>query len=189
MKPRSTLLPLLALVSAPLFAAEEAAVPPRDWIDPQTGHRIIRLSPDTGGTSLYFHQHTYTPEGDKLIIQTRDGIGVVDISTLGVSPPKFDLVVPGMRNVLATAWRTREAYYRQGDALMAVHLDTKAVRKVVDFPPQARGFGNLAVNADESRRQTRTAPAARRRDHRRPPRPALGRRHADDDLHDQHQDR
>ena len=32
---------------------------------------------------------------------------------------------------------------------MAVNLDTKAERKVMDFPPQARG-GQIAVNADET---------------------------------------
>ncbi|MSU24581.1 MAG: oligogalacturonate lyase, partial [Opitutus sp.] len=46
---------------------------PSDWIDLDTGHRVIRLSPDNGGSSLYFHQNGYTPEGDKLIIHTRDG--------------------------------------------------------------------------------------------------------------------
>lgn len=53
-------------------ASTPAAKPlPRDWIDPDTGHRIIRLSPDEGGSSLYFHQRSYTPEGDKIIIHTR----------------------------------------------------------------------------------------------------------------------
>jgi oligogalacturonide lyase len=127
-----------------------AADVPRDWVDPATGHRIIRLSPDTGGQSLYFHQHTYTPEGDKVIIDTREGIAAVNISTLGVSPPQVEVVVPGVRGALSTAWKTREVYYRQSNALFAAHLDTKAVRKVVDFPPQVGFRGNLAVNADES---------------------------------------
>ena len=51
-------------------APEANAPAPADWVDPATGHRVIRLSPDTGGSSLYFHQHTYTPEGDKIIIDT-----------------------------------------------------------------------------------------------------------------------
>src|SRR5687767_6571191 len=34
--------------------------PPGEWIDPQTGHRVIRLSRDAGSTSFYFHQNTYT---------------------------------------------------------------------------------------------------------------------------------
>ena len=151
----TSLMLTLTLASLQIFAAEApsatapAPVAPRDWIDPATGHRVIRLSPDTGGLSLYFHQHTYTPEGDKIIITTRAGIGTVNLTTLGVSPPKFELVAPGAQPV-ATAWRTRDAYFRRSNSLMAVNLDTKAERKVIDFPPQVRGGGNLAINADES---------------------------------------
>src|SRR5207245_1247868 len=62
------------------LAADE---PPTDWIDATTGHRILRLSQDPGSSSLYFHQNTYTPEGDKLIFNTRKGIASVDLTMLG----------------------------------------------------------------------------------------------------------
>ena len=123
---------------------------PSDWVDADTGHRVIRLSPDDGGASLYFHQHAYTPEGDKLVLHTRDGLTTVDLTTLGVSPPKRELILPNGR-CIATAWRSREAYVRQGDAIVAVHLDTKAVREVAKLPPQARGRGAaFALNCDET---------------------------------------
>jgi oligogalacturonide lyase len=49
------------------------------------------------------------------------------------------------------AWRTREAYFRQGNAIVAVHVDTKATRQVVELPPQARGPGTaMALNCDET---------------------------------------
>jgi len=38
---------------------------PREWIDSQTGHRVVRLSNDAGSASLYFHQNAYTPDGDE----------------------------------------------------------------------------------------------------------------------------
>ncbi len=127
------------------------AVAPSDWVDPSTGHRIIRLSPDSGGSSLYFHQHTYTPEGDKIIIDTRDGIATVDLTTLGVSPLKVEIVVPGIRNALGTAWSTRDVYFFRGNSLMAVNLDTRTERKVIDFPPQVgRARSNIAVNMNET---------------------------------------
>jgi oligogalacturonide lyase len=142
----------LAVFAAPAQDTKApATVAPADWIDPSTGHRIIRLSPDSGGSSLYFHQHTYTPEGDKIIIDTRDGIATVDLTTLGVSRPKVEIVVPGVRNALGTAWLTRDVYFFRGTSLMAVNLDTKAERKVVDFPPEAgRARSNIAVNMDET---------------------------------------
>ena len=109
-------LPLLALAPA---AESTPPVLRSDWIDPDTGHRVIRLSPDTGGSSLYFHQNGYTPEGDKLVLNTPKGIATVDLSTLGVSPPKVEIIATDSR-VIATAWRTREAYVRRGDAIIAI---------------------------------------------------------------------
>ncbi len=141
-------LPLLALAHA---AAE--STPPAlrsDWIDPDTGHRVIRLSPDTGGSSLYFHQNGYTPEGDKLVLNTPKGIATVDLSTLGASPPKVEIIAADAR-VIATAWRTREAYVRRGDAIIAIHLDTKTVREVTQLPAPARvRSGQYAINCDET---------------------------------------
>lgn len=140
---------LLLACALTLRAADTPALP-SDWIDPDTGHRIIRLSHDTGGTSLYFHQRGYTPEGDKLVIRANGGIATVDLSTLGTSPPRVELILAG-KSAIATAWRTREAYFvdREKRALMAVHLDTKAVREVVKLPAQATG-GQFALNCDES---------------------------------------
>ena len=70
------LVPILAAVAA----AQTATPLPRDWVDPETGHRIIRLSPDEGASSLYFHQHTYSPEGDRIILHRR-GNGGGDLVT------------------------------------------------------------------------------------------------------------
>src|SRR5689334_5625716 len=37
--------------------------PPTEWIDADTGHRVVRLSKEPGSASLYFHQNAYTPDG------------------------------------------------------------------------------------------------------------------------------
>lgn len=139
----------LIAFALPPSGARAADVPPRDWVDPDTGHRVVRLSADSGGSSLYFHQHTYTPEGDRIVIDTKDGITAVDLSTLGVGTPKTELIVPGGR-VLAMAWRTREVYFRSENVLRAASLDTRVVRDVVKLPSQVGTSGALAVNADES---------------------------------------
>src|SRR4029079_2797550 len=98
--PRGWVLPLLAF---PAGAAGQA--PPKDWVDAATGHRVIRLSGDEGGSSLYFHQNTYTPKGDKLIFDTRAGIMAVDLSKLGKEQVAPELVVPEGR-AIGMAWRT-----------------------------------------------------------------------------------
>jgi oligogalacturonide lyase len=119
-----------------------AQAPPTDWIDPATGHRVLRLSGDDGGSSLYFHQNTYTPKGDKLVFDTRAGIAAVDLTKLGKEPVKPEVVVPGGRAVSA-AWRTPDVYYRKSGALYATNLESKAERKVAE----ARGS---VINADET---------------------------------------
>ena len=134
------LLSLLAFAQVALhsFAAE----PPTDWVDPDTGHRIIRLSSEDDSASLYFHQNSYTPEGDRLIFDTPSGIGAVDLTTLGSRPPKVELIVSNAR-ALAASRKTREVYFFRNGKLCAANIDTHAVREVV----QGRA---LAVNCDES---------------------------------------
>ena len=60
--------------------------PPKDWIDPKTGHRIVRLSEEGGSKNLYFHQNGYTPQGDKLAITTPAGIALVDLKIFKLTP-------------------------------------------------------------------------------------------------------
>src|SRR5215831_14659752 len=115
---------------------------PSDWVDPATGHRVIRLSGDEGGSSLYFHQNAYTPKGDRFVFNTRSGIAAVNLSRLGLAPVTAEVVVPGAR-AIATAWRTPDVYYLKSGALHATNLETKVTRKVTS------GRGTV-VNADET---------------------------------------
>jgi oligogalacturonide lyase len=119
-----------------------AQAPPADWTDPATGHRVIRLSGDDGGSSLYFHQNTYTPKGDKLVFDTKAGIAAIDLTKLGKGPIKAEVVVPGAR-AISTAWRTPDVYYRKSGVLYATNLETKQTRKVA-------AAGGTVVNADET---------------------------------------
>jgi oligogalacturonide lyase len=153
MKPTPSLVPLLVcvfLAAGSLAAAQgKKDEAPTDWIDPATGHRVIRLSPPEGGTSLYFHQNTYTPEGDKLIFNSRGAIVAVDLTTLGTKPPRVEVIVQGA-SAIAMARKTREVYFfkgrgrgGKGGTLYAAHVDTSVVREV----KHARGG---TINADET---------------------------------------
>src|SRR5262245_4018166 len=116
---------ILALLVVGLSGASAADDAPREWIDAATGHRVIRLSDDGGGTSLYFHQNSYTPEGDKLVFDTREGIVAVDLTTLARQTPKPELIVPAGR-AIATARHSRDVYFRRGGDICAANIDTKA---------------------------------------------------------------
>lgn len=129
---------VLFLTQTPAFSQS----PPTDWIDPTTGHRVIRLSGDGGGSSLYFHQNSYTPKGDKFIFDTREGIVAIDLTKLGKEAIKPELKVPEAR-AISTAFRTPDVYYRKSGALYATNLETKELRKVTSA-------AGMVVNADES---------------------------------------
>src|SRR5713226_8932160 len=79
---------------------------PREWIDPETGHRVIRLSDEPGSASLYFHQNAYTPDGEKLIITTPTGLSTINLKTRAV-----EKVVEGRVNVIITGRKTGQVYY------------------------------------------------------------------------------
>ncbi len=56
-------------------------LPPKEWIDKDTGHRIVRLSDEPGSASLYFHQNAFSPDGKKLAFTSPTGIYQVDLGT------------------------------------------------------------------------------------------------------------
>jgi oligogalacturonide lyase len=143
---------MLAIVqlflASPATSAQGAV--PSDWIDPATGHRIIRLSPDSGGQSLYFHQNPYTETGDKLFITSKGGSMTVDLTTLGRSPCKVEKIAEGNAGQPVVGKKTRTVYYSKGGSIYATHLDTHVTRQVVKFPPGYTAASGLALNADET---------------------------------------
>jgi oligogalacturonide lyase len=132
----------LSWLVLPAFAAEP---PPRDWIDPDTGHRIVRLSAEPGTASLYFNQNAYTPDGKKLIVTSPSGISTIDLATR-----KIDLIVPGEVRVIVAGRKTGDVYFTrrtdEGTFVHAVHVATKAIRQIAKLP---RG-GVSSINADET---------------------------------------
>ena len=63
-----TWLVLLVATSASVVVRSSQESVPREWIDSDTGHRVVRLSDEPGSQSLYFHQNAYTPDGTKLVM-------------------------------------------------------------------------------------------------------------------------
>ena len=131
------------------IAAEE---PPREWIEPATGHRVVRLSREPGSASLYFHQNAYTAEGDKMIISTPSGLSAVDLRTreLDVVVPRAEYSAGGSSGV-EVGRKSRQVYYSRREetqsVIYATHIDTKATRRIARLPFRGT-FGG--VNADET---------------------------------------
>ena len=80
---------------------------PTEWIDRDTGHRVIRLSREDGTQSLYFNQNAYTADGKKLIVTTAGGgIATITLATREVKP-----LVAGPVSVLVAGHKTGDVYY------------------------------------------------------------------------------
>ncbi|MGR6327577.1 oligogalacturonate lyase family protein [Sphingomonas sp. XXL09] len=142
-----------------LAAAAQAVAPlptmttttPASWVDPVTGHRIVRIDATPGNYALYFNYNPFTPQGDLMIYLTPEGIRVVDLkswATRLVLKAKVD-------RLLFAGPRSRTAYYTTKDAAVddggpfavwRVDLDTGTTRKIADVP----GGRIEAINADET---------------------------------------
>jgi oligogalacturonide lyase len=135
----------ILVVGSVTLRAMAADEPPTDWIDPATGHRVIRLSKEPGTASLYFHQNPYTAEGDKLVVTTPAGVSTINLKTGEIQP-----VVEGRVGQIIVGRKTQQVFYRRGQFVYATHLDTLETREIAKLPAKLRRGSGLAVNADET---------------------------------------
>lgn len=131
-----------------LVASAAAADPAAQRVDSLTGHKVIRISREADSASLYFHQNSYTPQGDKMVISVPGGISVIDLKSWEVTP-----LVKGKGLILLfTGRKTRTAYYqtRAGEgkpwSIHAADIDTGRTRKIAEIK---EGFIG-SINADET---------------------------------------
>lgn len=140
------LLPTLA------FSGEKA--PPKSWVDPDTGHRVIRVTDEPDTSSLYFNINPFTPDGRQMIYTTPDrGIGVIDL----VSLKSRSLVkgpVGGGPGAVAVGHKFPVVYYFKGEnkdpqyaSLWKADINTGKQQKIADLP---RRSGVYSINADET---------------------------------------
>ncbi len=133
--------------------------PPKTWIDPDTGHRVVRVSDEPDSASLYFNDNAYTSDGKEMVYSRRDGISVLDLKTFKTRP-----VVQGRVQIIVAGHKTQNVYYIKFEgsppalasnqipaaserALYSTNVDTGATRKIAILPPR----GSIAtVNADET---------------------------------------
>ena len=135
---------LFIIFIAAAFISAHAQELPREWIDADTGHRIVRLSDEAGSSSFYFHQNGYTVNGDKLIFSTPKGL-----STYNFKTKKIEQIVEGRTGGVIVGRKTRKVFYYKGDSIFETDVDTKAVREIVKDARLRTGSG-LALNSDET---------------------------------------
>jgi len=118
--------------------------PPASWVDPVTGHKIVRITREPDSASFYFNVNSYTRDGREMMYTTPDGISVIDLSTW-----KTRSVVQGKVHTIVVGHKTPSVFYIKPDegALYVTNVDTGEARKLATVPKR----GSIdSVNADET---------------------------------------
>ena len=119
-----------------------AADVPKSWVDPDTGHRVVRLTDEPGSASLYFNQNGYTADGKKLVYTTPDGISVLDLAS-----KQAKQVVQGRVRLIDAGRKTQRVYYVREGSAWWTDVDSGESRKIAELPKRG---GISTVNADET---------------------------------------
>ncbi len=131
--------PILILAATALATAAE---PPESWVDPDTGHRVHRLTKEPGSASLYFNQNGYTPDGLRMIYSTPDGVFLLDLSTRASRK-----VVDGRVRVIEVGRKSPTVYYTKDGAVWSTEMDAGTSREIAKLPRR----GSIStINADET---------------------------------------
>jgi len=129
------------LLAAPLLA-QNGGEPPTSWVDPDTGHRVVRLTNEPGSASLYFNQNGYTADGKRLVYTTPGEISVLDLAT-----HRSRQVVQGAASLIDAGRRNQRVYYVRDDAAFFTDVDSGETRRIAILPRR----GSIStVNADET---------------------------------------
>jgi len=148
-----TLLIVALALGLPSFSRAETAAGggasfPRSWIDPDTGHRVIRLTDEPGSASLYFNDCAFTPDGNELIYTTSADFGS---SVVDLRARQTRAVVKGPARTICLGRKTPSVYYvrtvGETQTLYSTNVDTGETRQLAVLPGRGPLF---TINADET---------------------------------------
>ena len=150
--------------------SETGAMPPKSWVDKDTGHRVWRVTDEPNSGAFYFNVNEFTPDHKQMVYNSPDGIRVLDLAAMTTK-----LLVPnapppavfkdsgaaarggrgfggGVRSIVV-GHKTNSIFFTKMDPTTRVNAVYKAdtntgqVRKLIDLPPRV---GIASVNADET---------------------------------------
>lgn len=139
---------LITVTGCRTGAADKTAGLRDDWIDPATGHRVIRLSRLPGESqSFYFHQEAFTPSGDKMVFENTQAGASNRLYSVDLETLRLESLTEAGAGQGVVARHSRRVYYQRGREVCATDIDTKATRVVATLPP---GWHISTLNADET---------------------------------------
>ena len=123
---------------------------PTDWIDADTGHRVVQLSTEPGSESLYFNLNPFTPDGKRMVITTSNGIALVNLETRAV-----EKIIAGHVHIIMVGRKTGKIYFGEtriengvaNRLVCSLDPNTKVIAEILKLK---RGQEVSTVNADET---------------------------------------
>ncbi len=154
--------------------SESGAVPPKSWVDKDTGHRVWRVSDEPNSGAFYFNVNAFTPDNRQMVYNSPDGIRVLDLDTMTTrmlvpnppapTPVTTDAATGGQAGrggrgfgggarTIVVGHKTNSIFFTRMDpvtrrnAVYKADTDSGAVTKLIDLPPRV---SISSVNADET---------------------------------------
>jgi len=153
--------------------SETGAVPPKSWIDKDTGHRVLRVSDEPNSGAFYFNVNEFTPDHKQMVYNSPDGIRVLDLATMTekMLVPNLPQPAPvpvantpvdvarggrgsgGAPHAIVVGHKTNSVFFTRMDpathtnAVYKADTNTGEIRKLIDLPPRV---SISTINADET---------------------------------------
>ena len=133
---------------------------PLAWIDKDTHHKVIRLTPRDGNSaSFYFHNNPFIAgkdkEGDRMIfygndLYQADSVGM-QLFTVNLSNLQITALTDNRfrKNGEIVGKKNHNVYYQINDSVFSINIDTRKTTLVFVFPSDFKG-GITTLNADET---------------------------------------
>jgi len=165
-------LSLLAQARPDTKPSESGAMPPKTWVDKDTGHRVWRVSDEPQSGAFYFNVNEFTPDHKQMVYNSPSGIMVLDLATMtsqmlvpNTPPPPANAATGGQpggqggrgfggrANAIVVGHKTNSVFFTRMDpetrtnAVYKADTNTGAIRKLIDLPSRV---SISSVNADET---------------------------------------
>ena len=129
------------------FLLGQNPVPPKTWVDQDTGHRVYRVTDEPGSSGFYFNVNAYSKDGRFMVYSAPDGIHTLELATR-----KTRLLVPNpvteqgasaqdpMRtgnHAIVVGYRTNSVFFSR--------IDTGTRRQVI----YKADFGNVTIDLNK----------------------------------------
>jgi oligogalacturonide lyase len=140
-----SVLPAIASAQASTAPKAHAVTSPRvNWIDKDTGHRVIQLTPEKGSQGLYFNENAFTPDGKEMVYRVGQSVYVLNLTTHMTRE-----LVPGAVSDLVVGHKSPVVYFmKPGDThLYVAGVNNGKITTVADLPARA---SIDTLNADET---------------------------------------